>query len=409
MIYRAAVILIALCAGLFTYERYFNDAAAERKEHAEPVHTDKSMITIAKELEPTPHTTPVVVEVVEPEPLPDNVARDGEIELTFKGGNGEDFRAFISRDQTNVFLQGTLAFLDERRKSAHASIERGIDEVFTGAFADKDASVEAFADWFFGWGESWNFLYQAAKGAVSELMSLDQTVIMDQAKVAMEKHLLTHYSNIVLKPEIRDPKIVKGVEDVLRRAHADYLQAVNSLDKRVVDFIGDNARYVEHITAENAINLKLDWDAQKWKAPRYRAEKAALAGAGGLSMIAAGGMLGPSIEAAFATAAAELSGEVLVASEATIAGAVLGSEIPFIGTLIGAGFGAVADYGLSQIRETMDRDDFLDETHEGLSATISEWKSKIDPKLKKAVAAWYYDASKIVATPNLEEKLDPGS
>ncbi|MCB1994176.1 MAG: hypothetical protein KDG49_22205, partial [Geminicoccaceae bacterium] len=200
MMIRLALLLITLGAGLFAYDRFIGRGEAERREHAAPVHRDATTIEVNASLAPDP---------ADPAPLADDVARESEVALVFRGGSGEAFRAYIDRDQTNIFLQGTLAFLDERRKIAHSEVERGLEQVFSEAFADKEGAIEAFADWFYGWGESWKFLFQAAKGAASELLSFDKDVVMEQARVAMEKHLLTHYESIVLKPEIRDPKIVQ--------------------------------------------------------------------------------------------------------------------------------------------------------------------------------------------------------
>ena len=258
--------------------------------------------------------------------------------------------------------------------------------------------MRAYADWFFDWGRSWRFLYEAVAGAVQEAarLSFSRTQITDAARQAVEAYLLRHYEEFVLKPGLRDQAIVSGVDQVLHRAHDRYLTAVAGLDDRMQRFLAEKTRYVEQLDA-SAIAVEIDWDAEKWKAPRFGAEDRYLEPIGSAAVIGGSAVLGSMLQRVVLPFFARATAQVMASTELAIGGAVVGSIEPGIGTAIGALAGLAIDWGLSQFQEYMQRDDFIADNSAALDATIAAWKGKIAPEIDKSIDVWFDDTRAVVA------------
>ena len=406
---RNLLAMICIMGGCLAYGAIFVDDTAARLAEAElPVHRPSHDEFVVAAVD-APANAPLVI--------PENVAREDEVEIVFRmleedpeggfvAGSGSSFKAFIKRDEVSIFLESSLAYVEERRADTQAQLDKRLELVFASAFADKDAAVSAYADWFYGWGNSFKFVYEAMKGAGSALTSFDLSLVMASARLQTEDYMRQHYTDLVLQPEIRDPAIVQGIEAALEEAHQDYLRSLRNIDARVVRFIGEHARYVEKIDAASLMTIDLDWDAEKWKAPTFYARDAYLAGLGGISLLVGGQLAAPAIEQAVVAALAPVIGEMMVTAELTLGGALLGSEVPILGTAIGALAGLSADYLINLARETMTRQTFEQHAHQALEASIARWQSAASPAARTVVDHWFDETLSILATPDLEAKLE---
>ena len=109
----------------------------------------------------------------------------------------------------------------------------------------------------------------------------------------MKDYFLRNYKEQVLKPELRDQTITQGVEQAARHAHDSYRRVIANGDMRLQLFLAQHTSHLEDIPASTPMtNVKLDWDAQKWKAPTYLMEDRAFDGIAGIGAAAAGGTVG---------------------------------------------------------------------------------------------------------------------
>ena len=374
-------------------------------------------IRLASNEVPAPPPVPGAERVPQASPaLPDDTARPGEVEIVFRlaeedanggfvAGSGSSFKAFVNRRDASVFLESSLAYVEERRKDTLAQLDRRIGYAFEEAFSDKHGAVDAYADWFFRWGNTFVFVGKAVKGAASGLTSFDLETVMALARIETEDYMRTHYTDLVLQPELRDARIVQGIEGALEEAHRDYLRALRNVDDRLVTFIADNARYVEQIAPQELITVTLDWDAEAWRAPAHYARDVYLAGLGGTSLLIAGQLAAPAIEEAALIMLAPIIGEMLVTAELTLGGALLGSEVPLIGNVIGAALGLGADYLLNEFRENMTREEFEANTLAAVDASITRWRGLVTPNAARIANRWFDETQALLATPHLETKL----
>ena len=328
----------------------------------------------------------------------DRQVADDETEFVLRLVDGKLVRVIAARNETETFLNETLVYLDNARVLAHRNAAEGLDRVFVEAFATREADLEAYADWFFEWGRSWRFLYEAVAGAVQEAvrLSFSRTQITDAARHAVEDYLLRHYQEFVLKPGLRDPVISEGVKRLLVTAHDDYLTAVAGLDDRMQRFLAEKIRFAEPIDSD-AVSVRIDWDAEKWKAPRGLAEDRMLEPVGSATLIGGGAAVGSLLARVVLPFFARTTAQVVASAEMTIGGATIGSIEPGLGTVVGALAGAVLDWGMSEFTEHMERDGFVADNAAALDATVLEWKGDIAPEIDRAIDVWFDDTREVVA------------
>jgi len=153
-------------------------------------------------------------------------------------------------------------------------------------------------------------------------------------------------------------------------------------------------------------NVKLDWDAQKWKAPIYLMEDRAFDGVVGVGTAAAGGTvgalgLGRAINGIAARSFGQMSTRVatslMTRATPALQGASVGTAVqPMGGQVIGAAIGIVigiaVDYLANEANDAINREAFVEANEEALDATITAWKSGLEASVDAAVDSWFDDA-----------------
>lgn len=318
---------------------------------------------------------------------------DDRTEILLRLGDGRVVRATAGNAATGTFVDATARYIALARERAEAQAAADLDRVFAEAFASRAADLDAYADWFFAWGRSWRFLYEAGSGAVQEMARLvfSSRPATDAARHAAEDYLLRNYTDIVLKPAQRDSVIADGMRRALDDAHAQYLVTVAGLDARVQQFLAEKTDHLEEIPA-GSVGIVVDWDAEKWKAPLYRAEDRFLEPVQAVAAVGGGAVLGGIVERAVLPVLARSAVRLAATAEMTAGGAAAGSIQPGLGTVIGAVAGAGLDWALNAFRAHMERDSFVAENGAALDATIAGWKARLLPELVAPIDAWYGDS-----------------
>jgi hypothetical protein len=220
---------------------------------------------------------------------------------------------------------------------------------------------------------------------------------------------MRHYKLKVLKPEVRDQKITQGLETLVRRGHENYRRVIANGDMRLQLFLAKHTRHLSDIPADEKLTgVKLDWDAQKWKAPVYLMEDRAFDGIAGLGVAAGGGtvgalVLGPVINRVMARTFGMLSRRFVTAFGTRLAlaeqGAVAGTIVEpaggqIVGAIAGVLIGVAADYFINEVQEEFNRDKFIAANREALDATVDAWKMKLTGNVEAAIDRWFDDARK---------------
>ena len=193
----------------------------------------------------------------------------------------------------------------------------------------------------------------------------------------------------------------------MRHAHDSYRRVIANGDMRLQLFLAKNTSHLEDVPASTSMtDVKLDWDAQKWKAPVYLMEDRAFDGITGLGAAAAGGTvgafaLGPALNGVLAQSFGQLSRRLVaslgtrlaLAQQGAVAGTIvqpMGGQV--MGAEVGVLIGIVADYLSNEANEAFNRDDFVAANGQALDATIATWKSGLEANIDTAVDKWFDDA-----------------
>ncbi|WP_108683091.1 hypothetical protein [Methyloceanibacter sp. wino2] len=387
------LILIAyavLSLGTTFYRSYYRHL-----DHTAAVHPDGSLFDIFKPAKTLP---------------PDAV------DLVVKDVDGNLHKLVVGQSEADKFVNDTILMLDEERARIKRAAHEDLSRSFALAFQDRDEAIEDYADWFFAWKRSYIVLKETVASAVSRFFETGKYESLSEAIEAdVEEYFLENYTDQVLKPEMRDQVITKGVEQAVRHAHDSYRRVIANADMRLQLFLAKNTSNMEDIPKTTSMtNVKLDWDAQKWKAPTYLMEDRAYDGVVGVGAAAAGGTvgaltLGRAINAIAARSFGQMSTR-MATSLATRAGpalqgAAVGTVVEpvggqVIGAALGVAIGIAIDYFVNEASEAINRESFVAANEEALDATIAAWQLGLDKSVDDAIDRWFDDARASVVLAN---------
>jgi hypothetical protein len=380
-----AVVLSAyalLSLGTTFYRSYYRHL-----DQTAPVHADKSMLDIF---------------------FGDKSLPPDAVDLVIRDVDGSLHKVVASKSEADRFVNDTILMLDEERARIKQAAHEDLDRSFALAFQDREQAISNYADWFFEWKRSYVVLKETISSAITRFFEAGKYESVTEAiEGDVNDYFLKNYTEQVLKPELRDQTITKGVEQSVRHAHDSYRRVIANGDMRLQLFLAKHTSHLEDIPpATPMTNVKLDWDAQKWKAPIYLMEDRAFDGIVGIGAAAAGGTvgalaLGPAINGVLAQSFGQLSRRVATslgtrlafAEQGAIAGTVvqpMGGQV--VGAAIGVMIGAAVDFLSNAANEAINRESFVAANDQALDATIDTWKSRLAANIDTAIDKWFDDA-----------------
>jgi hypothetical protein len=330
------------------------------------------------------------------------------VDLIIKDVDGSLHKVVVGKSEADKFVNDTILMLDEERARLKQAVHEDLDRSFALAFQDREQAISSYADWFFAWKRSYVVLKETISSAITRFFEAGKYESLTEAIEAdVKDYFLKNYKEQVLKPELRDQTVTQGVEQAARHAHDSYRRVIANGDMRLQLFLAKHTSHLEDIPpATPMTSVKLDWDAQKWKAPTYLMEDRAFAGIAGIGAAAAGGTvgalaLGPAINGVLAQSFGQLSRRVATslgtrlafAQQGAIAGTVvqpMGGQV--VGAAVGVLIGAAVDYLSNAANEAINRESFVRANEEALDATIATWKSSLEANIDTAIDKWFDDA-----------------
>jgi len=340
--------------------------------------------------------------------FPDRSLPPDAVDLIVKDVDGSLHKVVASKSEADRFVNDTILMLDDERARIKQVAHEDLGRTFALAFQDREQAINSYADWFFAWKRSYVVLKETIASAITRGMEAGKYESLNEAIEAdVNDYFLRNYQEQVLKPELRDAIITKGVEQAVRHAHDSYRRVIANGDMRLQLFLAKHTDHLEDIPSSTPMtNVKLDWDAQKWKAPTYLMEDRAYDGIAGLGAAAAGGTvgalaLGPAFNSVLAQSFGQISRRVATSLGTRVAlaeqGAVAGTAVqPMGGQVVGAALGVVigaaVDYLSNAGNEAANRDSFVAANEQALDSTIATWKSSLEANVDTAIDKWFDDA-----------------
>ena len=331
-----------------------------------------------------------------------------DIELFVRTARDEIRRLIADRGELNAFVEGQLAELKLKRAAAKAAAAKDAALVMRLAFADKQDRVDRYADWFFEWKRSYILLKETVLSSAHRTVSSGTESWGEAVERDISDYFMRHFTDQVLQPERREPLVRDGVRNALEHAHDRYFQAISEYDLRLQLFLQQNTTHFDQDSLGDGVEVELDWDSQRWKAPLYAAEDRSFDGALGVGLMATGAIAGRAAGTALAPAMASIvrkslgrlvsqtTTQVATRAGTTAAGASAGSAVPVVGSAVGAaiGFaaGAAIDYLGNRVDKWLNREEFVEENLAAVNAIEDEWRRSLERELHRTVDAWFDDA-----------------
>ncbi len=335
-----------------------------------------------------------------------------EVELFVRTEREAIRRLVADREELSAFIEGQLAELKLNRAAAKRAASDDAELVMRLTFADKQARVERYADWFYEWKRSYILLKETVLSSAHRTVSSGSETWREAVERDISDYFMRHFTDQVLQPERREPLVRDGVRNALDHAHGRYLQSVSEYDLRLQLFLQRNTSHFDQDVIKEGVDVDLDWDSQKWKAPLYVAEDRSFDGAVGVGLMVSGAVGGRAAGSVLAPAMARIVRQSLgrlvartttqVASRATTtaAGASAGSAVPVVGSAVGAavGFaaGAALDYLGSRVDKWLHREEFIKENLDAVTAIETEWRTGLETELHRTIDAWFDDAETLL-------------
>lgn len=400
----AIAIVIVGWFGAWGYIQY-SESAIRQTLHNQAVHKDRSEVKIKVKRvfvdRPVEIEKKVLVEKIiyrEPDP---KILKPGEAPLIVAGIGGRTVKVAINQaglQELSSFQKEMVLFIEGERRRTNAMVQSEIKRVFLDAFADKEDSLKKYSEWFFAWSRSWILLKEALVAAVTELpkgVSKERTE--EAVRNTLTEYLMRHYEEFILKPELRNGPIERGLTAVFKRAHEQYLSMMKQLDLKRQLFIKQHTRHMEDLPSD-AVQVNLDWESQKWKAPSYALENKALETFRTVGFVAGGALLGRTLgKPILKRIMRQLGLRVAAANSTAIEGAIAGTILePVGGTIIGAVLGLGVDYVWSKVDEQLGEDEFIAENRKAVDETLAVWENTIQKTFLEGVDIWMYDTLVVV-------------
>ena len=334
--------------------------------------------------------------------------------LIYRDRDGSLQRTLVDQTDLDRFANTTLNYLETERAKIKADTQIRIDALLANAFSDSQDCIARYADWYYEWGRSYFLLKEATVGGLNGFGVNNVQGFVEGARNEVEAYLIRNYERLVLKPELRNPIIEAGVSQILAEAHQRYLQTLATIDDRVQRFLSEYTQHLDVIDPLQKADLSIDWDAQKWKAPRYSTDDEAFRAVfrGGTDVLVSGLIartVGPAIERSLAQSFLGIAGRAVASMQPELYGVIAGSVIDpglgtFAGWVAGAGTGLLFDYASNRVSERLGRGELEQASNEALTATIGELSRALQRDLSQSVDIWFDDTRAIVAEQKLGRK-----
>lgn len=381
-----ALALLLATLGALTFGTTFWRSYQRHVEHTLPVHGDRTLFDVLTQ---------------------SNLPND-PVDFVIRDVDGKVRHLVAGKGETKTFVNETITMLDGERGRIKDAANADIDRLFAHAFADRDAAIAGYADWFFAWKRSYVVLKDTINSAITRAATVGEYETLTEAVDRdVKDYFMRHYKEQVLRPEARDAIITAGLESAVRGAHDSYRRVIANGDMRAQLFLAKHTQHLSDVPADKPMTqAKLDWDAQRWKAPVYLMEDRAFDGVAGLGRAAVGGTLGAlalapmvngvvarsfgAISARFATS---VGTRIAMAQQGAVAGTFVqpvGGQV--VGALAGLAVGIAADYFVNRANEGFNREAFVAMNGQALDATQAEWKGKLKASVDAAIDRWFDDA-----------------
>lgn len=360
------------------FGRQWYDSLLVRMDQHKPVHVDSTFANTGVTSQVSPQIT-----------------------LVYQNKSGKMTRVIADAQQYSAFVHHHTRQLEDARERLLLQTRGQLDQTLSPLFAEMQQRVERFADWYFAYSTTYKILWKATTSAAQHAVSVEAVSLSDAVAYDVEQYLLKQYENIVLRPEVTDPKLVTAYQTTFKSAHRHYVETLSMLQ---ADFLVFVARQTTHLetTETNQTALTIDWRSQLNKVNMADYEKGPQGAAVGATLAVGGAILGKGVAAKAATSAAskgifaKLASPFVSKAVLVGAGGAVGTLGGPVGTAVGAIGGLGIDYAINEGLELTQRETFVADVQDALATTQMGWQKIMQQSLQAAINVWLNDTIQLL-------------
>ena len=369
-----------------TFGRQWYDSLLARLDLNKSVHHDESVIKtgVTAQVKPT-------------------------VMLVYQSKDGKKRRVIADAKEYSAFVNQQVAYLETEKTNLVKIKNQELNTELVKIFGRMKTRVDRFADWYFAYSTTYKILWEATTSATKHTFSAEAISTSDAVSLDVEKYLHKHYTNIVLRPEITDPKLQFAYRFTLKQIHEHYVTVLSKMNTDFQVFVSKYTNHLDMPVTDNTV-LTLDWKSQMQKfnmaeyekGPKQAAVGGALAAGGAIAVKTLGAagagkgatavVAGAASQGVFAKLSAPFVSKAILVGGAGAAGTLAGP----VGTVVGALGGLGIDYLINEGVELTQRESFINDVKDALSATQKEWEKQIETSLDKAIDIWMNDTIQLL-------------
>ena len=314
----------------------------------------------------------------------------------------------VNEGQYSAFLEDQMNFVLGERKKALDETAAILDSELRAVTDPMLPGVEKFADWYFGWGTSYQLILAGLEAYVTALSPNSLMPARQAAAHAVGDIVEKHFVDMVLQPEMNDHQVEKALGRSVERVNAAYLRTYAAVDRHLDEFVRKSVPFgIPGETTTDGVNVtkSLQWseEAKKLKGVVASHDRVGLptlgrvgaaAAVGGFAVVGRAMLIGvakKSLAALTTKLVAPLVLKVATvvgtgAAAGTVAAATTGPLAPLTAPALfiaGLGIGAATDYGLNEAVAAVSRDEFVTETKGVVNSMREQWVDTFRPELRQ--------------------------
>lgn len=379
---RWAGMVLALWVAVF-FGRNLVDTWLARVDYHRAVHPDRSVAETGVRLQVRPR-----------------------IALVYRDRDGQRVRVLADQAAFSAFVRTSVAHLEAARRGIQDGVSGRISVALEPAFTVLHAGVGDFADWYYAWSTSYKLLGKVASAAAANAFRPSAMGLSEAVGYELEGYLHEHYQEIVLRPEVTEPRLRQAYRATLATLQFDYLDVMAALDERFQQFVAEQTTHLNEPLSNTDVRFTMDWKSHRHKLSVAGHERGGLEAARGIGLAAAGAVAGKGAGAAAARKLAGLVSRGITTRMAapyagrlttTAGGAAVGALGGPVGFAVGAALGLGVDYLVNEGVELTGRDDLEVALHQGVAATRVELEGVMTRSLTQAVQIWFDDSIQLLA------------
>ncbi len=326
--------------------------------------------------------------------------------LVYRDRDGQRVRVLADQAAFSAFVRTSMAHLERARMDIQDGVSGRISVALEPTFTGIHGRVGDFADWYYAWSTSYKLMGKVVSAAAANAFRPSAMGLSEAVGYELEGYLHEHYQEIVLRPEVTEPRLRQAYRATLATLHSDYLDVMAALDERFQEFVAEQTTHLSEPLNSTDVRFTVDWESHRHKLSVAGHERGGLEAGRGIGLAAAGAVAGKGAGAAAAKKLAGLVSRGITTRMAapyagrlttTAGGAAVGTLGGPVGFAVGGAVGLGVDYLVNEGVEFTGRDDLEAALHGGVAGTRVELEGVMAGSLTQAVQIWFDDSIQLLA------------